>query len=146
MMPVMSVPSVVLVVAMAITGFNCGTAMVPEPTSGAGDGGSSGVIELRFDETVQFQDLELRWLALDDSRCPIGVTCVWEGQIVATVEVTRGAEDPVQLELVLRAGIEPKASRAYDHELILRGVDPHPKEGVTPDRTDYLARIEIVDP
>jgi hypothetical protein len=125
---------------MAVTGFSCGTAVVPEPTS---DG---AVIELRFDETVAYQDLELRWLRLDDSRCPIGVTCVWEGQIIATVEVARGAEGSVELELRLQVGIEPETSRAFDHELVLQGVAPHPKDGVTPERSDYVARIEIVDP
>ena len=103
-------------------------------------------IELRFDETFEYQNLELRWLELDDSRCPIGVTCVWEGQIVATVEVARGAEASVELELVLRAGIEPETSRAFDHELVLRGVDPHPRDGFTPERSDYVARIEIARP
>ena len=149
----MSVQSVVLVVAMAVAGFNCGTAVIPEPASGAVDGSSSSSgegsdveIELRFDETVEYQDLELRWLELDDSRCPIGVTCVWEGQIVATVEVARGAEGSAELELVLRAGTESETSRAFDHELVLRGVDPHPKDGVTPERSDYVVRIEIAEP
>jgi hypothetical protein len=133
---------------MAVAEFNCGTAVVPEPTSGSlsSSDNSGTVIELRFDQTVEYQDLELRWLALDDSRCPIGVTCVWEGQIVATVEVARGGEGSVELKLPLRVAIEPETSRAFDHELVLQGVDPHPRYGVTPERSDYVARIEIVDP
>ena len=149
----MSIPNVVLLVAMAVTGVNCGTAVVPEPPSGGVDGsssssnqGSGAVIELRFDETVVYQNLKLRWLRLDDSRCPIGITCVWEGQIVAAVEVARDAEDSVELELRLRVGIEPETSRAFDHELVLQEVAPHPKDGVTPERSDYVARIEIFDP
>jgi hypothetical protein len=145
------VPKVVLLVAMAVAGITCGTAGIPGPTSGKLDGsssskGSGAVIDLRFDETVEYQDLKLRLTGLDDSRCPIGVTCVWEGQIVATVEVARGAEDSVELELVRRVGIEPETSRAFDHELVLQGVDPHPQYGVTRERSDHVAHIEIVDP
>lgn len=149
----MSVPSVVFVLAMAVAGFNRGTAVIPEPSSGAVSQGASrsvrgsGVeIELRFDETVEYQDLELSWLELEDTRCPIGVTCVWEGQIVATVEVARGEEESVELELVLQAGIEPEISRASNYELLMKGVDPHPKDGVTPERSDYVLRIEIAKP
>jgi hypothetical protein len=148
---VQSVPNVVLLVAIAVAGIHCGAAVVPGPTSGGMEGsspgkGSSAVIDLRFDETVEYRDLKLRLVGLDDSRCPIGVTCVWEGQIVATLEVARGAEGSVELEMVRRAGIEPETSRAFDHELVLQGVDPHPQYGVTRERSEYVAHIEIVDP
>lgn len=139
--------------AITVAGCSGATPVSPEPTPEALDLGSSAsgegagtTIELRFDETVEYEDLELRWLELEDSRCPIGVTCIWEGQIVATVEVARGEAEPLELELVLRAGIEPESSRAFDHELLLQGVDPHPKDGVTPERSDYVARIAIVEP
>ena len=148
----MPIPSIVVVIALALVGLRGATPLSPGPTSLALDAGSgsSGAeagtrVELRFDETARHQDLELRWLELEDSRCPIGVACVWAGQIVATIEVARGVEESVELELVHRIKGPPATSRAFDFELRLLGVDPHPKQGTTPERSDYVARIEIAE-
>ncbi len=149
----MSVPSIVVVIALALAGLRGATPVSPGPASFALDAGSGSSgdeagtqVELRFDETAKHQDLELRWLELEDSRCPIGVACVWAGQIVAIVEVARGEEESVELELVHRIKGPPATSRAFDYELRLLGVDPHPKQGTTPERSDYVARIEIAEP
>ena len=103
-------------------------------------------VELRFDETVASRGLELRWLEIDDSRCPTGVTCVWEGQVVVSLEVARGEDGPIEVELLNQPGSEPEAARAFDHDLRLLGVEPHPKHGVETPRGDYLARLEIAEP
>lgn len=101
---------------------------------------------LKYDETVAYRDIQLRWLALEDSRCPIGVTCVWAGQTVVTLAVTRDDASPLELSLLTRAMRPPEASSAFGYELRLLGVDPHPREGVTPARGDYTARLEISSP
>jgi len=148
----MSMPGMTLVIALALTGCGSETPASPEPTAGGGDGSpssnqaSAAEVELHFDETTEHQDLKLRWLDLDDSRCPIGVVCIWAGQTVVTLEVARGEDEPVELVLVRRAGREPETARAFERELRLLEVDPHPKEGVTPERSQYVAEIEIAQP
>lgn len=118
----------------------------PDPAVRAMVAEVATVIELRYDETANYQELTLRWLKLEDSRCPIGVTCVWAGQMLATVEITKGNEDPIEVELLRRAAREPEVSHAFGYELRLLGVDPHPKENVTPARGDYVMRVEIARP
>ncbi len=149
----MSASTTVFVVALAIAG--CGGASPPSPgpvaptANGAPASSNPATVaelELRFDETAAYEDLELRWLELEDSRCPIGVVCVWAGQIVVTLEAARAVEVPVEVELVLRVGSEPESAPAFGYTLRLQGVDPHPKEGVTPERGDYVARVEIAGP
>jgi hypothetical protein len=145
----MSLPSLVLVLVMAVAGCGGTPPATPESAAPVGTGGSGQgeavELELRFDETVTFEELAMRWLEIQDSRCPTGVQCIWAGQVVVTLEAVRGEDDPVKVELVLRIGDEPKAVRVSDYELRLQGVDPHPKEGVTPERSDYVARIEIAE-
>ena len=75
--------------------------------------------ELRFDETLEHRSLELRWLELEDSRCPTGVSCIWAGQIVVTIELKRGDERSIELELVLRDGAPSAARQVLGHELAL---------------------------
>lgn len=152
----MSIASIALAAVIALAGCNGANPVSPGAISGAADPGSSSAgegtpatatrIALRFDQTAEYRDLALRWLDLEDSRCPTGVTCVWAGQIVATVEVARGDEGPVELELLLRIGDPAETKRAFDHELRLLGVDPHPRHGVTPERETYVAHIEISEP
>jgi hypothetical protein len=142
--------TVALVVAMAFTGCSGSSPANPVSPPAGPDSSSSGSgqatvaeVELRFDQTLEHQDLQLRWLKLEDSRCPIGVVCIWAGQIVVSLEVSRGEEGPVEIELVNRLKGEPQAIEAFGYALRLLGVEPHPKEGQTPERGDYVARIEI---
>lgn len=102
-------------------------------------------VELHFDEKITVSDLELRWLEVADSRCPIGVQCISAGQIIAKIQVSRGVEETM-LELVLRPVAEPVPEKAFGHEFRLLGIEPHPRQGSTPDRSDYVAQIEISGP
>jgi hypothetical protein len=149
----MSKPSLIAVLVLVVAGCSGATPVslepAPQPANSSpttSDEGAGTELELRFDETVEFEDLELTWLELDDSRCPTGVTCIWEGQIVASFEVGQGQAEPVKVELLLRAGHETEPGRAFGRDLRLLGVDPHPKEGQTPERDQYVARLEISEP
>ena len=105
--------------------------------------GETAVVELYFDETVSQGELRLRLLELSDSRCPLGVQCVWEGQVAATVEVSRDELAPQVVELVLRSGLDAGAKAVAGHRLRLLNVEPYPREGVTPERREYVATLEI---
>ena len=150
----MSRLSIILVLAAAVCGCGGGTPTGPEQSSGTAgtlgaaspDANETAVIELRYDETVAFHDLEMRWLDLQDSRCPIGVTCVWAGQMIATVEVVHGTQGTTQVELLRLVGEEPEVSYAFEYDLRLLDVSPPPKENVTPDRGEYVMQIEITTP
>lgn len=137
------------VFALGIAGCGSGTPLTPgtAPDGASPRAGSASQapveIELRFDETVDVQELKLRWLEVQDSRCPIGVTCIWEGQVVVTLEVVRDEEGPVMVELVHRGGRQTQPARAFEHDISLLGVDPHPRDGVTPERSDYVAHLRI---
>lgn len=152
----MRVPSVFFLAVVVVACGGGMTPVSPEAASATASLGSSsssheeasGVeVKLRFDEIKQAGDLELRWLDINDSRCPIGVTCIWEGQVVVRLEVRRAPDEtPIELELVLRAGLAAEPGKAFGVEVFLRDVEPHPKEGVTPARGDYVATLEIVGP
>lgn len=99
--------------------------------------------ELRLDETTTFEHVRLAWVDLNDSRCPRGAQCVWEGQVVATIVVSRDDIEPQTVELTLRPGVVPSPQTAAGYELRLLRVDPYPREGIIPDRSEYIAIVEI---
>lgn len=147
----MSRPSTLLVIAAAIGACTGGTALSPGSSPAPADPAAAGdtapeVVELRYDEALEHRDLVLRWLTLADSRCPIGVTCVWGGQMLATVEVTHATQGAAEIELLRRAGREPEVAHAFGWEFRLQDVSPHPKDGVKPDRANYVMRVEIRKP
>lgn len=90
--------------------------------------------------------MELRWIDLQDSRCPIGVKCVWAGQMLVTVEITMGDEPPIQVKLLRRAGRDPEISGAFGHELRLLIVEPYSKNGVVYARCDFRMQLEFMVP
>jgi hypothetical protein len=115
---------------------------------------------LHFDETVEYDGLLLQLLALEDSRCPLGVQCIWEGQVVATLDVARNdptesqnADEPEKsangavhsetVELLLRAGRDQRSEAVAGYELLLTSVEPYPKDGVTTERAGHVVTIEI---
>lgn len=114
------------------------------PGSQADDG--NRVVELGLDQVVTSGALRLRLLELDDSRCPLGVQCVWEGQVRATLSVS--VDESVSagyetVELFLRAGVEPVDEVVFDHGLRLLRVEPHPRDGVTPARGSGVVTLEV---
>lgn len=146
----MRLPYAFSLIAMTIAGCSGGSTPVnPESADAALEIGSSAgeaagsPVELRFDEAVEFGDLELKWLAVEDSRCPIGVTCIWAGQMVVKLELKEGGQEPVEIDLLRRVGDEPEAKKTVGYELRLLDVQPPPREGQTPERGDYVALVEI---
>jgi hypothetical protein len=145
---------IVALLTVAVAGCSGGKPAGPQPASTAEALGSppqsgklQAIVELRFDQTVVHRDLAIRLLEIEDSRCPTGVACVWEGQVTVRLEVAEAdgdaAEEPVQVELTLRAAHESPGETARGRVLRLLGVDPYPKEGVPAARGAWRVRVEI---
>lgn len=140
-----------LVLLAALASCNGNTPVQPEagapkPAQESEADGAGAELELRFDETADHAVLEIEWVDLEDSRCPTGVQCIWAGQLVTTLEVRRGTDEPERIELLRRVGDDPEAVTALGFEFRLLDVQPHPKDGVTIERDDYVATIEVAQP
>ncbi len=91
-----------------------------------------GVTRARFGETVAVDGPKVTPLALlDDSRCPVGVQCVWAGQVKITVRIDTGKGSETR-ELTLGKG-EPVA----DGQLELVEVMPEKRSDTTLYPEDY---------
>ena len=76
---------------------------------------------------------------VDDSRCPIGVVCVWEGDATAHLTFRGGGapDESVALSLGARS-----TGAARGLELRLVAVEPVPREGTQIDPDAYRATVE----
>ena len=78
-----------------------------------------------------------------DSRCPVDVVCVWEGDATVAVTVRQSSGDKAVLELHTSAGsAREKPYGGYVVRLV--GLKPQPRQGVPIPTADYRARFEVV--
>lgn len=105
-------------------------------------------VSLRLDEpqAVTFDGdahLALLWNRVDDSRCPADAVCVWEGEVAVSLVVDGAHEVRLTRQF---AGDERAVARVAGFTLRLRAVDPWPRVGAPPARSDYVAHLDIAPP
>jgi len=115
-----------------------------EPTVLPTEDVEPGVFQLNLDVPLSLDQIRVLWLELRDSRCAEGLTCLREGEAIATIEVSRDNMAPERIELVLEPSVTPAAVAAAGYAFRLLTVGPYPREGVTPPRNEYVSSIEIL--
>ncbi len=99
------------------------------------------VITMRAEQAVKYKNLQLRLLSIEDSRCAIGTSCIWAGQLLVTLEVSNELTEKVVVKLIRKR--EPKISTVLGYRLLLLGVEPHPKKGKRIQLIDQIIKLKI---
>ena len=87
---------------------------------------------------IPSEDLSIVFLnVLEDSRCPSDVTCVWEGQVRLSFEVSKDTT----AEILLANNDSSSVFGSYQIQLV--DVKPYPTSTVTINPDDYIAVIKI---
>jgi hypothetical protein len=90
-----------------------------------------GLVKLSFD-------------TIEDSRCPLNVICVWEGQAEVTFKVTFSDEEPADLKLINRVGYpELGIDTLGNYIFTLEEVLPYPEEPNELDDEDYFVKMKV---
>ncbi|XCN74040.1 MAG: hypothetical protein Q3M24_04585 [Candidatus Electrothrix aestuarii] len=103
-----------------------------------------------YPQTVELQshaskkvsnDLSIRFNSvLEDSRCPTGAQCAWEGNAEILLELSGGDLETVHLN----TGAQFPRTEVYNGYVItLEDLKPHPTEGVAVQESDYTAVLSI---
>ena len=91
---------------------------------------------------VTGEELKIRFIeVINDSRCPTGVVCIWEGQVSCLVEITYN--ESLNRLVLTQPGLSGQSSETdFKEYQITFNVKPYPEAGKKiPDR-DY--RLEMV--
>ena len=92
-------------------------------------------------------DVLLVWQAVDDSRCPLNLTCIWEGEVAVHVDVRIGAADTESITLTRHDDTDERATaEVAGVRLRLVGVDPYPVGENPPAAADYVAHLLVALP
>jgi hypothetical protein len=108
-------------------------------------------VQVTAGQSITFEEaVTLGFLAVtQDSRCPPGVVCPWEGQAVLRLRIQKAQSDAVDFSLTLRGGHPELAeAKVAGYRVVAHNLDPasHPAAGsgenyvvtlvVTPARQD----------
>ena len=117
----------------------CGSSTPRAPE--APSGGLNAPAVLAPGETVRFGALTVTFKEVaGDSRCPVDVTCVWEGDAVARVELSQpqGAVETHELHTT-----KPR-SVTYDRYTVeLVSLDPAPRSTATIPPSSYRLAVRV---
>ena len=121
--------------AILFAGFACG--------NGAVSPGKEFSLRIGESAKIKGEDLQVRFLEVtEDSRCPAGVTCIWEGRVSCLVEITYG-KSPERVTLT-EPGLTDFPSRQAFHEYTLAyHVEPYPGAGAQIGADEYRLRLMI---
>ena len=78
----------------------------------------------------------------DDSRCPVDVTCVWEGDAKVSVEVI--TPSPRAQHELHTTGRESHEAKHGDYRITLVKLEPAPRSTATISQGDYHATLVVV--
>lgn len=89
---------------------------------------------IKQDENKQIKgtDLNVQFVGIiEESRCPIGVTCVWEGVAVAELQVMTPSSRPRTIHLgttEIPGRDLKKTAEVYGYKISLISLEPYPNE------------------
>jgi hypothetical protein len=131
-----------LALALALAAASCDGATAPTRGVRLGE-----EFELRPGESAL---LEQELLAItfdgvsDDSRCPIDVVCIWEGDAVVRVTARRLPRTEARLELHTQPDRSEAGFQGYRIRLV--SLAPRPRAGQPVPARDYVARLVVTRP
>ena len=107
------------------------------------DLGQEFSIRIGESASIQGEELQVRFLEVtEDSRCPTGVVCIWEGRVSCLVEINyRGSLDSLVLT---EPGLTDFPSEQSFHEYnISYHIEPYPQAGTEIAIEEYRLDLRI---
>jgi len=82
----------------------------------------------------------------EDSRCPIGVECIWQGQVSLYLNLVKNNADIGNFILTSRSGDKELMSKVIDgYDISVVKVEPYPIKGQKLSLSDYTATLDITN-
>ena len=99
-------------------------------------------VEIQIGEEKKIGDLLIAFEGVaEDSRCPEGVVCVWQGNARAHFSATDRGGNRVEFEL--NTGLQPRAYRFCGYTIKLEKLVPHPHVNRETKVDEYVATLFV---
>jgi hypothetical protein len=98
------------------------------------------------DWVVTEDQIEIRLVDVQDSRCPKGVTCVWAGSVKVVLAVAAPGKSVTEVSFELGNGIEKSLDKIGTHRLWFKSVQPYPEKAAEQILlSDYVVELEYTN-
>ena len=89
---------------------------------------------------IKGEKLSVRFSSVqNESRCPTGVQCVWEGNAAISIEVSKKRKKSAQAILNTNTAIQPNELAYKKYRIKLLGLNPYPRIDEKIEAKDYEA-------
>ena len=129
---------------LAVGAIGCGNPTAPDQSPELALISASREIVLEYGEDIRLEGSVLRLSfgdVLEDSRCPVDVTCVWEGNGKVVIGIAAGM-GPTH-SLTLNTSLEPRSVVWNKIRVTLLELTPAPYAGVGIPPEDYAVRLKL---
>ena len=133
-----------LSVLLVVSATGCGNPTDPNLIPDSALLPASREIVLEYGEDIRLEGSVLRLSfgeVLEDSRCPLDVTCVWEGNGRVVIGLAAGT-GPTHA-LILNTGLEPLSVVQSGIRVTLLELTPAPDSGSSILPEDYAVRLRL---
>ncbi len=81
--------------------------------------------------------LKIKFISVEDSRCPTDTNCVWAGNAKVTIKVINRKGESKTFDL--NTNLQPQVVKFENYEIKLGEVAPHPKSNIRINANGYNA-------
>jgi hypothetical protein len=100
-------------------------------------------IKVGQETTIFSQQLTVKFLSVsEDSRCPQGTNCIWEGNGKVNIELTPTGQPPYVVELNTATSLKSEATY-LSYKISLLDLQPYPSAGSTIQQSEYIATVRV---
>ena len=105
--------------------------------------GQAFEIKVGQEASISSQQLTLKFLSVsEDSRCPQGTICMWEGNGKVNIELTSTGQTSYVVELNTAVSLKSEATY-QDYKISLLDLQPYPSAGSTIQQSEYIATVRV---
>lgn len=118
------------------------TSAFAQPAQGPQEAAAGQEFDLRAGETTRVDGLRVEFVGVtEDSRCPVDVTCVWQGNAKVMLQVKgRGMRSRT---LRLNTGLDPRQQSYGGYDVRLVKLEPRKKKSERIRRREYVATLIV---
>lgn len=98
-------------------------------------------VRVKAQKSVMRDRLRIRVVAIEDSRCPQDVNCVWAGNAKVTIKVTNRNGRTETFDL--NTSVDVKSIRFGGYEISLGRVTPYPRSNIRINPNGYTASFTV---
>jgi hypothetical protein len=107
-------------------------------------------LTVRINQEIQIDSpaigLNLKFLSVvEDSRCPVGVNCIWEGNVRVRLQISLIRRNDNSEVFELNTNLEPQSIRIEDYEIKILDLIPTPKVDLKIEPENYTATFTITN-